>query len=200
MAERASTHIQTISNFEKDTKTPSKKTLEQIIKAIEVAGIECMDDGGIRPQQPKIRVLQGQNGFSDFYDDIYQTIKNKGGNILINNADEEIFWKWMGDKKISHGERMSKLSNFTQKIIIKDRSEPIRPAYKTTTYRLLPAKQFSGVPFYVYGDKLAIIHFEPENVHVFIIEQANIAKAYEKTFLTLWDICKIPERVEKCLY
>jgi hypothetical protein len=101
--------------------------------------------------------------------------------------------QWLGDKRHSHKERMYRLNNFEQKIIVQEGTSELLTSYDTTSYRLLSKKQFSGVPFYLYGDKLAIINFEPDDVQIFIIDQPNIAQAYEKTFFALWDTCKIPK-------
>ena len=61
-------------------------------------------------------------------------------------------------------------------------------------YRWTPKDRFSEIPFYVYGKKLAIILFEPENVSVFIIDNPKIADAYKKQFNVIWDqAIQIPE-------
>jgi hypothetical protein len=68
------------------------------------------------------------------------------------------------------------------------------PAYSTTEYRLLPEDQFTGIPFSVYGTKLAIINFQPDDVQVFIIDEPNIAEAFTVSFFALWNTCKEPSR------
>ena len=50
-----------------------------------------------------------------------------------------------------------------------------------------PKDRFSEIPFYVYGNKLAIILFEPDNVSISIIDNPKIAEAYKKQFNVMWD-------------
>lgn len=184
----------TLTDFENAKRPSSSETIQKIISAFERAGIMFTDGEGVRKRTYEVRVLRGQEGFWSFYDDIYETIKSKGGKILVSNVDEKVFWKWLGDKRTPHKARMEKLTNFEQKIIVKEGTSELLTAYDTTAYRLLPAHQFAETPFYLYGDKLAIINFEERDVQIFIIDQPNIAAAYEKTFFALWDICRPVEK------
>ncbi len=190
LANRAGINIGQVRNYEAARAKP-QAVLEAIYKALLNAGIEFMTDGA-RKRTPEMRILRGQQGFWDFYDDVYETVRAHGGKILINNGDVGLFWKWLGEKRHSHKERMDALKNFEQKIIFREGSDGARGSYETTTYRLLPAEQFSGVPFYVYGKKLAIIVFKPNDVDIFILDEASIAEAYEKTFYAQWDKCRPP--------
>lgn len=158
-------------------------------EAFSQRGIVFVDDG-VHRRKHQIRVLEGQKGFWDFYDDVYETVRAQGGDILISGVVEPLFYKWMGEKRETHGARMAALKNFTQKIIVQEGEAQVNPYYKTTEYRTLSQERFSGVPFYLYGRKLAIINFDPDNVQVFIIDQPNISNAYEKMFYALWSLCE----------
>jgi transcriptional regulator with XRE-family HTH domain len=47
LAQSSGVHVQTISNFEQEHSTPSRRTLEKISGTLELAGIEFIE-GGVR--------------------------------------------------------------------------------------------------------------------------------------------------------
>lgn len=55
LAERCDIHVQTISNFEKESFTPSKTTLGKIISVLGVAGIEVTEDDGVKRRSQPIQ-------------------------------------------------------------------------------------------------------------------------------------------------
>lgn len=165
------------------------EVLDALTQAFEHQGIEFIHEG-VRKSQRNIRTLKGQLGFWDFYDDVYHTVKAQGGEVLVSYAEESLFWNWLGDKRIEHQKRMEKLNNFTQKIIVKEGPRQRLASYQTTSYRYVSEENFAGIPFYVYGTKLAIIDFEPDDVTVFILDHPRIASAYARMFHTMWEICE----------
>src|SRR5690606_38091053 len=117
-----------------------------------------------------------------FYDDVYATIRDRGGDIFVHNVDETLFLKWLGDKKEAHRERMSRLGNFNQKIILCEGDTNFAVDFAKVEYRWLPEEEFSSVPFYIYGPKLALITFEDDDVGVFILHQDDITSTFRKLF------------------
>lgn len=191
LANHAALEVSQVRRFERD-ESKTIEILEAIERAFTLQGIEFITEG-VRKRRSQIQTLRGQQGFWDFYDDVYETVRVQGGNILISNVDEKVFWKWLGDRRQMHKERMAKLDNFVQKIIVKEGTSELLTTYTTTSYRELPENQFSGIPFYLYGSKLAIINFQPDDVQIFVIDEPQIAAAYEKMFFGLWDdVCHEP--------
>ena len=172
-------------------RTRSIEILDAMCNALAAEGIVFLPSGGVDIVKKRdVRILRGQEGFWSFYDDVYETVKATGGEILVSSAVEGLYWKWLGEKREPHRKRMETIE-FTQKIIIREGTEHTR-SYSTTHFRELPKEQFADIPFYVYGEKLAIIHFEEDDVQVFVLEEAAIAEAYRKMFRTIWNICKKP--------
>lgn len=192
LSDESGVSVDQIANLETGkTESPRARTMHDLEKSFVRHGV-VFKDGGILPRRHEVVILRGRQGFWDFYDDVYHTMREQSGRILISGVEEPIFWHWLGEKREEHGARMAELKNFTQKIIIREDASNAKPYYNTTEYRMLAADQFSGVPFYLYGSKLAIINFEPEDVEVFIHDHPNIAAAYEKQFYALWNSCKVP--------
>lgn len=194
LAAKAGLEVSQVRRFERG----ESKTLD-ILEAIHIAfgnhGIEFIPDG-VRKKKYEIRVLQGQQGFWDFYDDIYETIRAHGGDILVHNVDETVFIRWLGEKRASHKERMHKLDNFQQKIIIEEGDMNFAANYTTTQYRWADKSDFAHAPFYLYGQKLAMLMFEEDDVSIFLIDQPKIAASYKLLFMNAWAKAKVPPGVK----
>lgn len=187
LAERVGVTKSAISAIENETNR-SSKTLEKIETAFVNAGFEFLLSGGVQPKQSLI-TFYGQQGYWDFYDDVYRTLRAQGGEILVNNVDELLFTKWLGERGMTHKKRMYDLSqemNFSLKILIKEGDTNFTvPEY--AEYRWTPEERFSEIPFYVYGDKLGIMIFEEDGPNVFVLNNPKISQAYTKQFNVIWD-------------
>lgn len=194
LARRCNIHTQTVSNFESEStrSTLTKTNLDKITTTLENAGIEFLDGEGVRKKKNTIIIFQGKVGFADFYDDIYETAKNMGGEFCVSNVNEEIFDKWhkSPERLQYHLERMAVViknnPNFKMRILIEEGDNNFR-ATKYAKYRWVKKESFSNVPFYVYGDKLAILMFEDDNVYVCVLPNAKVADAYRKQFDITWE-------------
>ncbi|PZQ47696.1 MAG: XRE family transcriptional regulator [Micavibrio aeruginosavorus] len=191
LAERCDIHVQTISNFEKESSTPSKTTLEKIANVFDIANIEFLGNDGVRLKSSSISHYAGKNGYIDFYDDIYTTIRDYGGDIYVSNVDEILFTDWLGtENTMRHKARMLELSKtkaFTFQILVEEGDTRLGiteiARYKWTQ----KARFVADIPFYIYGHKLAIILFEPNDVNVYVMNNPKIAEAYRRQFKVIWD-------------
>lgn len=180
-----------VANYELE-RSKSLDVLEKIYAALTAKGIIFTEGEGVRKRSYEVQVLQGQQGFWDFYDDLYEVIRTNGGDILVHNVDESLFVKWLGEKRWMHKDRMHKLNNFKQKIIIREGDTDFAANYATTEYRWAAKGEFSQIPFYLYGHKLAMVMFEEEDVSIYIIDQPKIAESYKVLFMSAWERAKIP--------
>lgn len=193
LSDRTDISATSIGSIENGLTQARTSTLEIIQKTFEDAGIEFLPNDGIRKKSNLINMYHGEKGFIEFYDDIYQTaLSLKGNNVfLVNNVDEKIFLKWGKDIFSSHSDRMRKLENITYKILVQEGDTNfVASAY--AQYKWLPKEFFSTVPFYVYGEKLAVILFEVEPT-VLVFEYTLIADAYRKQFEAMWEISTPPK-------
>ena len=186
MAKHASVSKDTIVNLETGKKKPNSKTLDTIINVLQNAGIEFLENNGIRDRQDVIQRFEGSEGFRDFIYDVYGAVKNDGGHICVTNADEQQFEKWQGDYADDYLSKMAQIKNIEMQIIIKE-GDTYLTASNYAQYRHIPQQYFGGMPTYIYGDKVAEILFSENNVTIYILENKAIADAKRKTFLSLWD-------------
>lgn len=193
LSERTDISATSIGSIENGLTQPRESTLAIIQKAFEDAGIEFLPNDGLRKKSGQINFFRGEDGFSDFYDDIYQTALALQGEatFLVNNVDETVFMKWGKDIFQPHSERMKKLEGITYKILVQE-GDTNFAASSYAEYKWLPKEFFSTVPFYVYGDKLAIILFEVEPT-VLVFEYPLVSEAYRKQFEAMWEISQAPK-------
>lgn len=188
LAESIDVSLPTLRNIEKGG-SAKLETLKKIKSVLELKGIEFGENDGVKRRSTVLRTLEGQEGYWKFYDDVYETVKTSGGEILVSNVDEREFDKWLGERWELQKNRMIELSkeqDFNIKILIKEGDRHFTvPEY--AEYKWTPKDRFSEIPFYVYGNKLAIILFEPQNVSISIINNPKIASAYKKQFEVMWD-------------
>ena len=185
LAERTGISATSIGSIENGQSTPRANTLQTIQKSFENAGIEFLGTDGVRLKTGDVRIFKGHNGLIDFYDDIYSSTRDGfEGEILVSNVDERQFVKHLGEYADTHIERMSSLGKVLYKILIREGDNFI-PGSSYAEYRWIPRDLFSSVPFYVYGDKLAIILFDAE-ITIITLEYPSIAEAYRVQFADMW--------------
>jgi transcriptional regulator with XRE-family HTH domain len=186
LAERTGISATSIGSIENGQSTPRANTLQTIQKAFENGGIEFLGTDGVRLKTGDVHIFKGHTGLIDFYDDIYSTIREGfEGDILVSNVDERQFIKHLGDYADTHIQRMSAfVGKVFYKILIREGDNFI-PGSSYAEYRWIPRDLFASVPFYVYGDKLAIMLFDAE-ITVITLEYPSIAEAYRVQFADMW--------------
>lgn len=82
-------------------------------------------------------------------------------------------------------------SPFTFKILLENGDDYFL-ASGYAEYKWLDPSNFGSVPFYIYGDKTALIMFKDEDVTIYIIKNAEVAESFRRTFTVLWKNACIP--------
>lgn len=186
LADRTGISATSIGSIENGQTQPRESTLATIQKTFEDEGVEFAARDGVRRRANEIKTYTGQTGFWEFYDDIYETVRNTLGEVLVSNVDERDFEKWLGSKKPEHLDRMKALKGkVLYKILVRE-GDTFSPASDYAEYRWIPREYFSSVPFYVYGNKLAIMLFGEEPT-VIVLDYPAVSVTYRAQFQALWD-------------
>lgn len=173
-----------LSKFEKGRAGLSVKNLERLNLFFDERGIEFLDFDGIRRKpHGSSRSLFGYEGFKEFINDVYNTVKD-GGDVCVTNVDERQFEKWQSVNADSYLKSMAAIENLRFRAILKEGDEYFTASY--AEYRYLSASYFTGVPTYLYGDKRAEILFDENEVTVFLTNNARLVEAQRKVFDILW--------------
>lgn len=190
LAQRTGISATSIGSIENGQTTPRESTLSTIRKTLENAGIEFIGGDGVRVKNSDVTILKGIDGFKTFSFDVYETLKVDKREVFQAYIDDVKFADWLGEEAYPHVERMESLKEKRFKILQKE-NDSYFPAKNYAEYRWIPTAQFLAVPFIVYGDKLAIILFDPEPV-IIINSYPLVAEAYRLQFKSLWNSSIVP--------
>lgn len=185
LAQRTGISATSIGAIENNQTTPRESTLTTIRKAFESGGIEFLAADGLRKKTIQVDVLAGPEGFQQLSIDIYATAQKDTREILQAYVDDKRFASLLAVEAVQHVKRVETIKGLKLKILQKE-GDAYFPAKKYADYRWIPEKNFLSVPFYVYGDKLAVVLFEPEPT-IFVLNVPIVAEAYRFQFQTIWD-------------
>lgn len=195
LAERVEYRRETIIAIERGDTQPRPSTMKKITQVLNDAGIEFLENSGVRFKLKNFGALEGFAGFQKFNDMLYEHVHANGGGICISGVDERQFIKFRpaGD---SHRIRMTEIAkqrpDFEMRILVKEGDYNFT-ASKYATYRWSPKEYFSPVPFYVFGDTLALITFENDPAPLILLVQSGpFAEAYRQAFNFAWANAKEP--------
>lgn len=181
--------VATIRKLEQGNISPRGKTNQCIRDAVESAGLEFIEPNGVRFRPDDITIHEGREGFVDFYDDVYNTSKMQGSEIVTVELSEHDFINSLGEANCQkHIERMIAIKDSVKVkcILIEDQKLLLAPDY--CEYRGISRNYVDSVPFYVYGNKCAIIVFYPNGMSkVTVIHSSAVANAFRKQFYSMWD-------------
>lgn len=197
LAKAAGISPETIKNIEHGVFRPQEGTRSLIALAFRAHDVEFIENEGVIRRRDTVQRLEGPEGFRRLMDDVYEAAQHQSAvvngdkPICLSNINDTLFMKYLGDYLIHHAHRMNALKNVKIHILI-DKAPSLTIPGETAEqcyreYRQLPDQATSNVPFYVYGDKLAIIVFDEEPApQIVIISSALIARAYREQFNILW--------------
>ncbi len=176
--------------FEAEGKGLSLEKRNTLQKFYESRGIEFLDYDGVRPRPSStILHLEGQEGFKVFMHDVMSVAQTQGGDICVSGVDEREFEKWQGsyaEEYLRAMEQIREKNPFTFRILIREHDDYFT-ASAYAQYKAVPEQHFAATPFYVYGDRLAMILFEPDDVTIYIVQSEKLADAQRKQFTTVWE-------------
>lgn len=183
LAKRCGINAQTVSNFENQGKRAEVRTLQKIASVVEMAGVVLQEDGGISPQKNILTVLEGEDANSRLLDDIYHSLKDTGGEVLIAGLAETPRDDKEGRKALEwHLDRLNEAGISERILIDEEDTNLVAPSH---WYRWLPKEHFSGTPFQAYGDKVALINWGPPQ-EILVIDHATFARAFTAMFDMVW--------------
>ena len=190
----------TIDDFEAGITRPQRKTMQKIQDAMETLGVEFLDFDGVRRKPHGVDILVGTGGLQRFFDGVYEYSRQHGGTIVQFGVDEKLFLDHLGvEFSADYVRRMQELSDQRRDLsvlaIIKEgETDYLAPDYNE--YRWISKDVFEAVPFYIYGDTLAIMDFYTDPAPTIVLLRFTpITNAYRKQFNAFWSMAKpMPER------
>lgn len=177
-----------INNFEKGHSDIKNESLRAIRLAFESADIEFLEEDGLRRRSEKVRILKGNSAFSDLLDDIYETLRKGGGEVLICNLDEDITANMPPKKLLEHLDRMKAYNIYERVICGRGVSTMLAPALQC---RWVDKALVRASPtLFVYGRKVAMEMWG--QALIVIIESRDAHNAERLRFEALWAEAEVP--------
>lgn len=195
LASRCGTHVQTISNFEKESGSPTRTTIDKIAAAFKGAGIEFLPNNGVALREDNVFQYSGAEGLRLFMDDLYATALETGGEIVLFNAYPAYWYKWLGEEWFGeHARRMKMLGDKINFKITSRQGDTMFISKEFAEYRWFPEDLYDDRALYSYGDKIAFVNFSEDQVSVTVFRHESFANAFRVLFNIAWDnVAIIPE-------
>ncbi len=175
-----------VARLEQGIGTPRAQTLQSVRGAFEKFGIEFLEDHGVdlRPEKFSVRVLHGDQGFYEVWNDYEKTLSAAGGGeVLLMNLDHEFMYDRYGGVLEERLLRRPTL-NITLRGLVRE-GDLVR-IWPNEEFRAIPAKIFSGLtPVYLYQDKTVIVSFK-DSLRIVLIENKSITEAFRQQFEYHW--------------
>lgn len=178
----------TLSKIENGESNPPMSRLQEIERYFSDKGVEFTEGDGVRRKQINVIRYRGAEEFRKFMDDVYITARDVGGEICLYNAKPQKWYKWLGEEWYKeHSERMQSIKhNYTFKVTT-DQDERLFIGKDFVEYRWFSQNVPSDRAFYCYGNKLAFLNFDTDDVKILVLKQEEIAEAFKILFNKAWD-------------
>lgn len=202
LAEKAGLTREAISKIEDQSVQPREGSLEKIERAFAEHGIQFIDNEGVRLKPATIDVLTGREGLQEFFDGVHEYARKHGGTIMMFGIDETTFIETITPEFSQN--YLKRMTEVSQKrgdlevlaIICEGDTNFCASAYNE--YRWISKEIFQAVPFYIYGETLAIMDFDTTpGPTIMLLKSRAITNAYRKQFQTFWKMAHIPPSTNK---
>lgn len=188
LASKTKLSVTTIRNIEHGDVVPREGNLNDIQQVFEHNGLEFTDQEGVRKKSNIVAVFEGESALSRFFDDVYYTIlPTNGAEILTSGVSESDYMEVDESFVNLHLERMAKLPNISHKILSRKGDKNQITPY--ATYRWVSDEYFHSTPFYVYGDKMAVILWG-RPMQILVFNHPRLSQSYRKQFFALWNFAQ----------
>lgn len=178
-----------ITHFESGLFHPRAENMANIRAALERRGIEFIGTYGIQKRQTLFQLLEGEMAHLDLWDDIFNTLKRKGGEVLISHLDERSVFQRHPQEMATHLKRL-KEHKITERLLVCEGDTFF--VQDQECYRWLPKEIYkSGMASFLYGNKLVLKFWN--NSLCLIIENKDIYAQEKQRFEYLWANALIPK-------
>lgn len=192
LAEAAGLTPQAIRKIEGGDVQPREGTIADITRVFNDRGLEFTDNSGVRLKPTGVDVYDGVDRFNDFYDFMFEHLKQSGGEVCLSIYDETLLVRFRKDPEI-HRDRMRGL---TKKGNVTFRAIVTKSDFSTHSYmrlKWLPHQYPVSTGFYAFGECLALMSFvNPQSPYVIVIKSGPMTQAYREGFSIAWEHAEEP--------
>jgi transcriptional regulator with XRE-family HTH domain len=183
----------TIKNIENKFGVPRGDTIRAIQLTLERAGIEFLSSSGVRLRDRMIETYEGADANRILVEDMYETLRDTGGEISIAFLNETRAVQDLGSEYLKEQSERRKAADIKMRLLINS-SERLT-VNSLEEYRVVPDKYFSDHPMFIYGSKVALLCTSPVP-RVVIVKDERFADTASKLFNFIWDRSAMPSFTE----
>jgi transcriptional regulator with XRE-family HTH domain len=195
LADKAGVTRATLSKIESDLVQPQERTLIRIAEVFDKHGVELLEGDGVKMRQQEVRIFTGKNGYRQFLDHIYLTLKN-GGRIRQFNLSDGGNLAFVDDYGQAHLSRMASVDDLDAKVLTTEGDTEFPASY--CAYRWMSKDDADLAPFYIYGDNVVLPMYESTHKREWIsINSKLLAERYAKQFDKVWVKASSPKKAKR---
>ncbi len=177
-----------INNFERGLADTKRISLLLIRDAFEKGGVEFPTPHSVGKKLETVSILKGDTANVHLWDDIFETLKDSGGEVLITKVDEQRVIKDNGAGIENHLARLKEYGIHERLLACEGQDTFLQPI---ECYRWVSEELYTAMsPSFIYGDKVAMKLWEEKMV--IVIKSAVAAETERKRFNYLWENASIP--------
>ena len=176
-----------LTQIERGVFRPRQQTAEKIVRAFTDAGIEFIDNEGVRRCPQNVEVFEGHERFGVFSEFIYTHTEEYPSDICIACADDRLHHKFRKEPEI-YRERMRKLierTGITCRVLVESSFEATY-----SSVRLWPHQSKVPMSFYAFGQSLALISFVHPRPPPYVVlhKFSPFADGFRQLFEDAWQL------------
>ena len=195
LAKAANISPETVKNIEHGIFRPQEETAERIIKTFAAHDVEFTDNEGVRISKELVKTFKGKEGYKEFLDHVYSTLKDSGGNIRQFNTGEEVL-TYGKEYSNFHLERMSKLTNLDARVLVLEGDNNLPANY--CAYRWISKTHMKNIPYYLYGSNVSMFSTKGnDTMEIISIHSSLLTSIFLEQFEWFWNSAIIPPLAKK---
>jgi transcriptional regulator with XRE-family HTH domain len=192
----------TLDRIINETATYREETIRKITHILETRGIEFLPGEGVRRKPAAVDILTGSEGLQQFFDGVHEYANKNGGTIMMFGIDETTFIKTIttefSDNYLKRMTEVSRKRGDLEVLAIICEGDTNFCASTYNEYRWISKDVFQAVPFYIYGETLAIMDFNTTpGPTIMLLKSKAITNAYRKQFQAFWKMAYAPPSTGK---
>jgi transcriptional regulator with XRE-family HTH domain len=191
LAKMANLTVNGINKIERGHVIAQQGTQEKLQEIFENAGVEFLPNSGLRKRDRMIQAHEGEDANRHLLDDVYNTLKDSGGEILISHVDEGKATESVSKEFLDmHLKRLEK-ANIKERMLIRVGDTNLITDYEA--YRAIPDKYYVSTAMFIYGDKLGLASWLGAKRSV-IVHDALFAESARRLFNFVWDHAQVIQK------
>jgi transcriptional regulator with XRE-family HTH domain len=188
LAKLSSLTVNGINKIERGYVQGRRDTMETLQRIFEEAGLEFLPGSGVRKKDRIITTHEGEGAQQNLLNDVYNTLADTGGEVLIAHVDETIAINDLSQEFLDQHIKRLKAANITERMLIRVGNHHI--VTSPNDYRAIPEEYFIATPMFIYGEKLALLSWNPTPRAV-ILHDARFAESARRLFNYVWDKAQV---------